>query len=344
MTAPMAGEATTVPTSPENVLVEVRHVVKEFPLLSGTVVRHRVGSVKAVSDVSLSVGRGEIFGLVGESGCGKTTIGRLVAALTRPTSGEIWIDGVDVGALPTRALRPLRRDIQLMFQDAYASLDPRMKVGQILREPFIVQRILSRAEQIARVSQLLDEVGLGAPAAGRYPHELSGGQRQRVGLARALALTPKLIIADEPVSALDVSLRAQMLNLLVDLQRAHGLTYLVISHDLSVMRYMADRVAVMYLGKLAEIGPTDAVYGRPAHPYTAGLISAIPVLGSRRVGRRDEAPRGELPSAVNPPSGCRYRTRCPRAQPRCAREEPPLRAFGVGHLASCHYPLRPPTG
>lgn len=311
-------------------------------MLSGGLLRHRVASVKAVSDVSFSIARGETFGLVGESGCGKTTIGRLVAALTRPTRGEISVGGINIAALPSRELRPLRRDIQLVFQDPYSSLNPRMKVAEIVREPFIVQHTLTRAEQRARVPRLLEDVGLGRAAADRYPHELSGGQRQRVGLARALALKPKLLIADEPVSALDVSIRAQMLNLLVGLQDAYALTYLIISHDLAVVRYMSDRVAVMYLGKLAEIGPTEPLYERPAHPYTAGLISAIPVVepGPRLAG--DLAPQGELASAVEPPTGCRYRTRCPRARALCAEEEPRLRPFGPGHLASCHFPLQSP--
>ncbi|HET9051732.1 MAG TPA: ATP-binding cassette domain-containing protein, partial [Candidatus Dormibacteraeota bacterium] len=277
--------ATGVAAAPDagvgEAFLDVRDVVKDFALRGGTVIRHRVATLTAVAGVSLSVARGEIFGLVGESGCGKSTLGRLLAALERPTSGQVWVDGEEVGALPATALRPLRRSIQMMFQDAYSSLDPRMRIDDIVREPLVIHRTLPRAAHAARVAQLLDEVGLSSQVARRFPHELSGGQRQRVGLARALALNPKLIVADEPVSALDVCIRAQILNLLVALHRAHGLTYVVISHDLSVIRYVADRVAVMYLGKIVEVGPTDDVYARPAHPYTAGLIDAIPVAEAR---------------------------------------------------------------
>ncbi len=322
--------------------LEIRHLVKEFPVTSG-VMQRKVGSIKAVSDVSFTIKQGQTFGLVGESGCGKTTIGRMVVALEKPTSGEIWFDGVDVTKLRGRALRRKRRDMQLMFQDPYASLNPRMRVGGIVREPLAVQHIGTKSEQIAQVRRLLQEVGLSPKSVDLYPHEFSGGQRQRIGFARVLTLNPKLIVADEPVSALDVSIRAQILNMMNSLQKTHNLTYIVISHDLSVVKYIADRIGVMYLGKLVEIGSGDEIYAQAAHPYTAGLIASIPVPDpTMERGKMDGAVRGELPSALHPPSGCRFRTRCPRAQQRCADEEPPLRPFGPQHLAACHFPLQPP--
>jgi len=325
------------------VILEIDDLVKEFPVTAGAVIQRKLGTVKAVSGVSITVHRGETFGLVGESGCGKTTIGQLAVALQRPTAGAIRFEGEDVTRLRGQALRRRRRDLQLMFQDPYASLDPRMRVGPIVREPLAVQGIGGRSDQRARVSELLSEVGLSPRAAELYPHEFSGGQRQRIGLARALALNPKLIVADEPVSALDVSIQAQILNLMRALQRTHGLTYIVISHDLAVVKYLADTIGVMYLGKLVEIGPAEEVYERPAHPYTRGLIDAInvpdPAVARQRTG---VAVRGELPSAIDPPSGCRFRTRCPLAQDVCAEIEPPLRLFGDGHRAACHFPLQPP--
>jgi peptide/nickel transport system ATP-binding protein len=326
-------------------ILRVEHLVKEFPVMAGAVIRHQVGTVKAVSDISFAIRRGETFGLVGESGCGKTTVGRLLVALERPVSGTIRFEGEEVNRLTGTALRHRRRDLQLMFQDPYASLDPRMRVGSIVREPLKVQRVGSGSEQRDRVHQLLKEVGLSPEAVARYPHEFSGGQRQRIGLARALALDPKLIVADEPVSALDVSIQAQILNLMKDLQGRHGLTFVMISHDLAVVRYMADNIGVMYLGKLVEVGPAAEVYERPAHPYTRGLLDAVPVaevgVHSRTPGQT--AVRGELPSAVDPPSGCRFRTRCPRAEARCAAEEPALTDFGGGHVAACHFPLQTPV-
>jgi peptide/nickel transport system ATP-binding protein len=325
-------------------LLELRDVVKEFPVTRGTVFRRRVGAVHAVSGVTLSVGEGETLGLVGESGCGKTTLGRLMVVLERPTSGDVVFAGRSLTGMPRRLLRRQRPQFQLMFQDPYASLDPRMQVRDILREPLQINRMGSRRQQEQRVLELLEEVGLSARSAGRYPHEFSGGQRQRVGLARALALNPKLVVADEPVSALDVSIRSQVLNLMNDLQRVHRLTYVVISHDLAVIRYVSDRIAVMYLGKLVEIGSRDAVYGHPAHPYTAALIQAIPVPDPAVERTKKVVPlSGELPSALSPPTGCRFRTRCPRAQELCAEAEPPLRAFGPGHEAACHFPLETPA-
>jgi oligopeptide/dipeptide ABC transporter ATP-binding protein len=324
-------------------LLELRHVIKEFPVRSGFVTR-AAGTVKAVSDVSLSVSAGETFGLVGESGCGKTTIGRIAVALDRPGAGEVVFDGTDLAAADRGRLRLARRDLQLMFQDPYASLDPRMAVGSILREPLDIQNIGSRRTRAARVTELLDAVGLPASATQRRPHEFSGGQRQRIGLARALALNPRMIVADEPVSALDMSVQAQVLNLMRELQDTLGLTYVVISHDLSVVRYMADRIGVMYLGKLVEVGSSADIYERSAHPYTAGLIQAIPVPDpSQEQAKAHSAVRGELPSAVHPPSGCRFRTRCPLATDLCAAEEPVLRDFGPGHQAACHFPLQAPV-
>jgi peptide/nickel transport system ATP-binding protein len=323
-------------------LLVVDHVVKEFPITKG-VLQRRIGSVKAVSDVSLQISRGETFGLVGESGCGKTTLGRMITALETPDSGSIRFDGTEVSKLRGAVLRRQRRHFQLMFQDPYSSLDPRMRVTSILREPLAAHHIGSRADQQARIKALLAEVGLSARSLGLYPHEFSGGQRQRIGLARALTLEPRLIVADEPVSALDVSIRSQVLNLMRRLQAERNLTYIVISHDLSVVRYLADRVGVMYLGKLVEVGPAEQVYDHPAHPYTAALLAAIPVPDPAR--ERAKRPRvvGELPSAAQPPSGCRFRTRCTRSQDLCAREEPAMRAFGTTtHTAACHFPLEQP--
>ncbi len=322
-------------------LLALDAVHKEFGVRRG-VLQRTVASVKAVSGVSFEVAAGETFGLVGESGSGKTTVGRLIATLEQPGSGSIRFDGTELSALSGGALRRARRDVQLMFQDAYASLDPRMQVGSSLREPLMIQHIGDRASRRARVDELLDGVGLPRSAADRYPHEFSGGQRQRIGLARALALSPRLIVADEPVSALDVSIQAQVLNLMKSLQARFALTYVLISHDLSVVKYLADRIGVMYLGKLVEIGASEAIYARPTHPYTAGLLEAIPEPDP--VLERAKPPEvitGELPSALDPPSGCRFRTRCPLAQDQCAVEEPPLRAFGDDHLAACHFPLQP---
>jgi peptide/nickel transport system ATP-binding protein len=324
--------------------LRVDQVVKNFTVTSGAVLQRRVGQVSAVADVSFAVPHGATFGLVGESGCGKTTIGRLIVGLEKPTSGRILLDGHDI-ARQSRHDRHLRaRAVQLMFQDSYASMDPRMRVSTILREPLAIARDGSRADQRRRIAAMLDEVGLPASSVDRYPHEFSGGQRQRLGLARALVGGPSLIVADEPVSALDVSIQAQILNLMRDLQTEHGLTYLFISHDLSVVRYMADAIGVMYLGKLVETGPADAVYATPAHPYTKGLIDTVPVADpAAERAKEHQGVVGELPSAIAPPSGCRFRTRCPRAQELCAIEEPPLRPFtSAAHQAACHFPLREP--
>ncbi len=334
----------TPPGSEGAMLLEIKNLVKEFPVTSG-ILQRSIGSVKAVSGVSFSVHAGETFGLVGESGCGKTTIGRMIVALEQPTAGEVTLQGTNISRLRGQELRRRRRDLQLMFQDPYSSLDPRMRVGAIIREPLAIQGIGSRKEQEERVFELLGEVGLPRNAVERFPHEFSGGQRQRIGLARALTLNPRVIVADEPVSALDVSIRAQVLNLMKRLQATHGLTYVVISHDLAVVKYMADRMAVMYLGKLVELGTSQDIYERYAHPYTAGLIGAIPVpdpVVAR--ARRGIGITGELPSPIDPPSGCRFRTRCPLAQDICAQEEPALRSFGPGHVAACHFPLQTAAG
>jgi peptide/nickel transport system ATP-binding protein len=326
-------------------LLELRNLVKEFPVTAGAILQRKVAAVHAVSDVSFSVPGGTTFGLVGESGCGKTTIGKLIVALERPNSGSIMVNGEDVSTLRRSDLRRKRRDLQLMFQDPQSSLDPRMRVGAIIAEPLAVQHIGSKRAQQDRVFELLGEVGLPQNAVERYPHEFSGGQRQRIGLARALTVNPKLIVADEPVSALDVSIRAQVLNLMKRLQATYGLTYVVISHDLAVVKYMADQIGVMYLGKLVEMGAADDIYERAAHPYTAGLIATIPVPDpTLERAKTGAAIRGELPSPVNPPSGCRFRTRCQFAQERCAAEEPKLRSFGPGHVAACHFPLQSPSG
>jgi peptide/nickel transport system ATP-binding protein len=338
------GVATTDGTG-DGVLLSIEHLVKNFPVTKGAVMQRRVGWVSAVADVNFTIRRGETLGLVGESGCGKTTIGRLVVGLEKPTSGAIRFEGRDLARSSGAQYRRERRDIQLMFQDAYASLDPRMRAGSVLREPLVVQHIGSRRDQQQRIDELLDQVGLPRSATERYPHEFSGGQRQRLGFARALTLSPKLIVADEPVSALDVSIQAQVLNMMRELQAELGLTYLFISHDLAVVRYVSTQIGVMYLGKLVEIGPADQVYTTPAHPYTQGLIDSAPVPDPKAEQAKVRAGvMGELPSAIHPPSGCRFRTRCPLAQDICANEEPPLRPFSAtGHLAACHFPLQTPV-
>jgi oligopeptide/dipeptide ABC transporter ATP-binding protein len=324
-------------------LLVLRDVVKEFPITKG-ILQRKVAAVHAVTGVSLELRRGETLGLVGESGCGKTTLGRLIAGMETADSGSITFDGEPVTNLRGASLRAHAREVQLIFQDPYASLDPRMRIKSTLREPLQAQRIGSPQEQEARISQLLQEVGLAQRAADLYPHEFSGGQRQRIGFARALTVEPRLIIADEPVSALDVSIQSQILNLMKRLQRERDLTYVIISHDLAVVRYLADRVGVMYLGKLVEIGPSAEVYERTVHPYTAGLLEAIPVPDpaiERAKGRA--AVRGELPSAIDPPAGCPFHGRCPYAQAICEAEMPPLRPFGsTEHHAACHFPLQEP--
>ena len=327
------------------VVLSARDLVKDFPVTKGAVLQRKIGTVSAVAGVSFDIRKGETLGLVGESGCGKTTIGRMLVGLEKPTAGVIRFGDKDLARSSGRQYRRERRDIQYMFQDSYASLDPRMRAGAILREPLIVQRAGSRKEQRARVKEMLGRVGLPESAMDRYPHEFSGGQRQRLGFARALMLSPQLIVADEPVSALDVSIQAQVLNMMRDLQHDLGLTYLFISHDLSVIRYLSNHIGVMYLGKLVEIGAADEVYLRPAHPYTKGLIESAPSADpAAERAKREEGISGELPSAIHPPSGCRFRTRCPLAQEICATVEPELKPYGVAnHLAACHFALQPPV-
>ncbi|HUD37329.1 MAG TPA: ABC transporter ATP-binding protein [Streptosporangiaceae bacterium] len=331
-------------------ILRLENVVKEFRVTRGVFSR-KARTAHAVSGVSFEIYAGETFGLVGESGCGKSTVSRLIVGLERPTSGSITFNGKDVAVLAatgpfTRRRRSsdLRRNLQMMFQDPYSSLDPRMRVGGIVREPLVIQSIGTARERTGKVAAQLLEVGLPGRAVDLYPHEFSGGQRQRIGLARALILEPRLLIADEPVSALDVSIRAQILNLMQTLQASYGLTYLLISHDLGVIRQMANRIGVMYLGKMVEIGPAESVYTAPAHPYTAGLIDTAAIADPRRERARTRTPvTGELPSAFDPPSGCRFRTRCALAQDVCATEEPAMRSFGDGHSAACHFPLRQPA-
>jgi oligopeptide/dipeptide ABC transporter ATP-binding protein len=324
-------------------LLEIKHVAREYPITAGLLQR-RIASVKAVSGVDLHVDVGETLGLVGESGCGKTTLGKLIVGIEKPDAGQITLNGKEVFRLRGRALRRTRRDLQMMFQDPYASLDPRMRVSTILREPLVIQGMGTRREQDQRVTKLLDEVGLPAKSLERYAHEFSGGQRQRIALARALMLEPKVIVADEPVSALDVSIRSQVLNLMKRLQVEHEMASVVISHDLAVVKYLSDRIGVMYLGKLVELGSGEDIYRRPAHPYTDALIKTIPIPDPEVERSKDGAGiRGELPSPIYPPSGCRFRTRCPRAQQLCADVVPELRPFGRGHQAACHFPLQTPA-
>mgnify|MGYP006372555197 FL=1 len=318
-------------------LLEVRDLVKHFPIGGGMFTKP-VGVVRAIDGVSFSIRKGETLGLVGESGCGKTTTGRCILQLERPTSGSIVFEGIDMVTLDAAELRAVRRRVQVIFQDPYSSLNPRMTIGQILAEPLKVHKIVrDPGERELRVRELLTQVGLLPQHAKRYPHQLSGGQRQRVGIARALAMEPSLIVCDEPVSALDVSIQAQIINLLEELQSRLGLTYLFIAHDLSVVRHISDRVAVMYLGKIVELADRKAIYEEPLHPYTRALLSAVPIPDPKIEAKRERTVlRGEVPSALNPPSGCVFHPRCPIAVDRCSAEIPPLREIRPGHWAACH--------
>jgi oligopeptide transport system ATP-binding protein len=320
-------------------LIEVRHLKKYCPSRKGLLQRE-VARVHAVDDISFAVREGETLGLVGESGCGKSTLGRTIVRLLEPTAGEILFQGRPIQSLGAGALRPLRRQMQMVFQDPYASLNPRKRVGSIIGDPLKIHKIGDARQRKAQVEELLETVGLSPEHYNRFPHEFSGGQRQRIGIARALALRPKLVIADEPVSALDVSIQSQMLNLLEDLQTEFRLTFLFIAHDLGVVRHVSDRIAVMYLGKLVELSPAEELYQRPIMPYTEALLSAVPIPDPDLAAQRERIVlQGDVPSPINPPSGCRFHPRCRYATEICAEVEPPLADYGNGHLAACHHPL-----
>lgn len=320
-------------------LVEVKSLKKYFPVRKGLLQRE-VARVHAVDDISFAVNEGETLGLVGESGCGKSTLGRCIVRLLEPTEGDVIFQGRSIGKLGARSLRPLRRQMQMIFQDPYASLNPRKRVGTIVTDPLRIHGIGDRPERKRQVEELLEAVGLSPEHYNRFPHEFSGGQRQRIGVARALALRPKLVVADEPVSALDVSIQAQMINLLEQLQDDFKLTYVFIAHDLGVVRHVSDRIAVMYLGKLVELSPAEELYLRPIMPYTEALLSAVPIPDPDLSEQRERIVlQGDVPSPIDPPSGCRFHPRCRYATEVCAQIEPPLVDYGNGHLAACHHPL-----
>jgi len=321
----------------DHVLVQVEGLKKYFPITRGIVIQRQVGAVRAVDGVSFDVYRGETLGLVGESGCGKTTTGRTILQLYRPTAGRVTFDGIDLTALKGPDLRRIRRRAQMIFQDPYASLNPRWTISRIIGEPLRTHRLASAKEQIERIQELLSLVRLNPRFINRYPHEFSGGQRQRIGVARALASNPEFIVCDEPISALDVSIQAQVVNLLEDLQDQLGLTYLFIAHDLSMVRHICSRVAVMYLGQIVELAEKNELYDHPVHPYTQALLSAVPVPDPPIERRRKRTIlEGDVPSPADPPPGCRFSTRCPVAKERCCEDEPPLRDVGGGHFVACH--------
>jgi oligopeptide/dipeptide ABC transporter ATP-binding protein len=319
----------------DDIILDVRNLRTYYPVLGG-VLRRRVGWVKAVDDVSFAIKRGETLGMVGESGCGKTTVGRSIIRLLKPQAGQVLFEGTDILKLPRDEMKRLRKDMQIIFQDPYGSLNPRMPVGDIIGEGLLVHGMKSRKEREEVVQYFLSVVGLRKEYVRRYPHEFSGGQRQRIGIARALALRPKFVVGDEPVSALDVSIQSQVLNLLKDLQQEFGLTYLFIAHDLSVVEYISDRVGVMYLGKLVELAEAQELYANPRMPYTQALLSAIPVPDPT-IKKQRIVLQGDVPSPINPPSGCPFRTRCWLAQDICAAQTPPLREVEPNHWAACHF-------
>ena len=327
-------------TTPNDTLLEVANLRKYFPVKSSGVVRRTVGQVQAVDGVSFTIPRGQALGLVGESGCGKSTTGRLITRLYDSSAGSINFDGQDITKLSRKQMLPLRTEIQMIFQDPYSSLNPRHTVGTIVGTPLRVHNVVPEKQVLTRVRELLEIVGLNPEHYNRYPNEFSGGQRQRIGIARALALKPQLLVADEPVSALDVSIQAQVVNLLQDLQKEFNIAFLFIAHDLAVVRHFCPEVAVMYLGKIVEIGDRETIYNQPRHPYTQALLSAVPDVKQAQIGGRRERIRleGDVPSPINPPSGCRFRTRCPIAKEICARVEPPLLQIGARHKVACHFP------
>ncbi|MFI0206733.1 ABC transporter ATP-binding protein [Streptomyces sp. NPDC016734] len=341
MSIPEQNRSSAQPSS--NVLLKVTDLQKHFPIRKGLLQRE-VSAVKAVDGLGFEVYRGETLGIVGESGCGKSTMGRLITRLLEPTAGTIEFEGKDITHLGVTGMRPLRRDVQMIFQDPYGSLNPRHTVGTIVSAPFKLQNVTPEGGLKAEVQRLLSLVGLNPEHYNRYPHEFSGGQRQRIGIARALALKPKLVVADEPVSALDVSIQAQVVNLMDDLQEELGLTYVIIAHDLSVIRHVSDRIAVMYLGKIVELADRASLYGAPMHPYTTALMSAVPVPDPRRRSAKSDRIllKGDVPSPISPPSGCRFHTRCWKATQICATKEPPLVALKPGHQVACHHPENAP--
>ncbi|HEU5317141.1 MAG TPA: dipeptide ABC transporter ATP-binding protein [Chloroflexota bacterium] len=333
-TQPSAKTATTT----EDVLLDVRDLVMHFPLTQGIIFQRKVGAVRAVDGVSFAIKRGETLGLVGESGCGKSTTGRAILQLYKPTAGQVFFEGQDLARLKGEQMRRMRRKVQMIFQDPYASLNPRMTVGSIIGEPLEIHGLAKGREKQQRVQELLSVVGLNPYFANRYPHEFSGGQRQRIGIARALAVNPSFIVCDEPISALDVSIQAQIINLLEELQNEFGLTYLFIAHDLSVVRHISDRIAVMYLGKIVELADHLELYKNPLHPYSKALLSAVPIPDPVVERKRERIIlTGDVPSPVNPPPGCRFHTRCPLADTICREQEPEFREVLPGHWAACHF-------